>query len=114
MSTVDEYLKSITPSQKAEFERIRRIVKRLAPEAAESISYGIPTFKVDHRPLIYFGAFKNHLSLFPASDTMLEQISELSKYRASKGTLRYTEQDLIPENVIERILHFRLAEMSKH
>ena len=63
--TVDEYLNRIEPSQRKQFERVRKIVKKLVPEAEEVISYGIPTWKYRGKYLIYFAAFKNHMSIYP-------------------------------------------------
>lgn len=111
MSTIEDYLDKATPTQKAEFERIRKIVRELAPEAEEVMSYGIPTFKHKRRPLIYFGAFKDHMSIFPASDEMMETIPELSKFRTSKGTLRYTEDNLIPDSLVKKFIRYNSAEL---
>lgn len=113
MSSVDEYLKKVTPSQRAELGRIRQLVKQIAPEAEESISYGVPTFKYGKRPLIYFAAFKNHMSLFPTSDGMIEALGEkVSKFRTSRGTLRFTEDNPIPQPVIKEIILYRLENIS--
>ena len=67
MSVVDDYLKNLPEPQKAELERIRKIVKQTVPEAEEVISYGVPGFKYKGKYLITFAAFKDHLSLFPGS-----------------------------------------------
>lgn len=111
MTEVDEYLKTVTPEQKAEFERIRKIVKSAVPEAEESISYGIPAFKHDNKPLLYFGAFKNHMSLFPASDHMIEVVKDLAKYRTSKGTLRFTAAEPISDALVKKIVLYRLDDI---
>src|SRR4051812_3318479 len=91
MPTIDEYHDQLNATQKAEFERIREIVKQVVPEAEERMSYGMPTFKYKQRPLLYFGAFKHHMSLFPASGKVIESLGEdLAKFRTSKGTLQFT------------------------
>lgn len=73
------------------------------------ISYGIPTFKHKGKPLIYFGAFKDHMSIFPASDETIKAIGEeLGKFRTSKGTLQFTEDRPIPEVIIKQIIKYRL------
>ncbi len=107
MAMVNEYLESITASQKAEFEKVRKAVQQLVPEAEEVISYGIPTFKYKKKPLLYFGAFKDHTSLFPTSDEMIKAIPELEKHRAGKSTLRFAES--IPEPLLKKIILHRLA-----
>ena len=108
MSEVTDYLKTLTKTQQAEYKHIRSLVKELAPKATEVISYGIPTFKVGKQPLIYFGAFKDHMSLFPASDDMVKAIPEVAKFRTSKGTLQFTASKPIPEPVIKAIIGHRL------
>ena len=107
MKTVDEYLKHLTVSQRAEFERVRKLVKSMVPDAGEKISYGVPTFTYKGTYLLYFGAFKNHMSLYPAQDALVEAVPELEKFRVSKGTLRFTHENPIPDNLIKHMLQFR-------
>lgn len=115
MSAIDEYLSSLTPAQKIRFERIRAIVLEVAPEAEETFSYGMPTFKYNKRPLLYFGAFKNHMSIFPASSAAVKSMEDkLSQFHTSKGTLQFTEDKPIPDPVIKEIIRKRLAEISKN
>lgn len=114
MQTVNEYLAGVTDSQLEILEHIRQLVKRLVPEAEETISYGVPTFKVHKKPLIYYAAFKNHMSIYPASDAMIEAIGqELNKFRTSKGTLRFTGENSIPEPLLKKIILYRLTDITK-
>ena len=114
MSDVDEYLKTATESQKAFFKKFKEIVKQVVPDAEESISYGIPTFKYKKKPLIYWGAFSTHMSIFPASDSMVLELGEaLGKFRVSKGTLRFTEAKPIPESLLKEIVKHRLKIISE-
>lgn len=107
-------MKQATPSQRVELEKIRRIVKELVPDAEEVISYGVPTFKLNKRPLIYYAAYKNHMSIHPASDAMIVAISEkLGKFRTGKGTFQFTEANPIPEPMMKKIVLFRLADILK-
>ena len=111
MPTVNDYLKKITPSQKDEFEKIRKIVKAMVPDAEEVISYGIPTFKHKGKYLIYFGAFKNHMSLFPGAPLKLTE--KLKEFKLSKGTIQFTEDKPIPEEIIKEMVLTRLKEIEK-
>lgn len=65
MRTVQTYLAVLRDPQRAELERVMRIVRELAPQAVESIRYGMPTFKNNGQYLIGVGAFRKHMSLFP-------------------------------------------------
>ncbi|HET9411416.1 MAG TPA: DUF1801 domain-containing protein [Candidatus Saccharimonadales bacterium] len=112
MTTIQEYLDACTPAQKAEYGRIKTIVKVHAPNVEEVISYGIPTFKVDGKPLLYFGAFKDHMSVFPASDAMVKTVGKgLEKFRVSKGTLHFTDKNKIPDDILNDIVKFRLRNL---
>lgn len=113
MQTVGDYLNGCTPEQKAMFKKIKKMVHEIVPGATERVSYGIPTFEYKKKYLLYFGAFKNHMSLFPASDDMIEALGEsVGKFRSAKGTLRFTHEQPIPDDVIEAIIRFRLANIS--
>ena len=94
MLTIAEYLAQLTPAQRTEFGRIRAAVREIAPEAVESISYGMPTYKLKGKPLVYFGAFKKHMTIFP-------------------GTIKFTEKDPLPDDRLKEIVLDRLIEISK-
>ncbi|HEV7454077.1 MAG TPA: DUF1801 domain-containing protein [Candidatus Saccharimonadales bacterium] len=113
MPTIDDYLTKVTPSQKAEFERIRAIVRQLVPDAEEVISYGMPAFKYNKQYVIWFGAFKNHMSIFPTPHPIEEMKGKLDKFAVAKGTLQFTEQDPIPESTLKEIITTRLKSISK-
>ena len=113
MSTVKDYLSNITPPQRDEYERLRSIVNQVAPSAEESISYGMPTFKVNNKPLIYFGAFKNHMSLFPTPGPTEKFKDKLSTYKVSKGTIQFTFDNPLPDTLIKEILTSRLEDIVK-
>ena len=104
MSSVEEYVSALTPAQREHFEQIRRIVRSLAPDAEETISYGVPTFKHRGKYLIYFAAFKNHLSVYPT-------IGAVEATKGTKGTFRFGEDDPVPEEVVRAIVTHRLEEI---
>jgi uncharacterized protein YdhG (YjbR/CyaY superfamily) len=108
MTKIDEYLAGVPAPQKAELERIRKLVKRLVPVAEETIAYGMPAFKYKKQPLIYFAAFKDHLSLFPTSGPTEELADKLTAYRVSKGTIQFTLDNPLPDALVEEILTARL------
>lgn len=113
-TTITDYFQHATDEQKAEYQRLSKIVKRLAPKAVESISYGMPAYKIGKKPLVYFGIFKDHLSIFPASGAVIETMGdELAEFRTSKGTLRYTLEKPIPSELLEKMLRTRLGELAE-
>ena len=84
MTVIDQYFANVDPTQRKELERIRTIVKNVAPEAEEVISYGMPGFKYKNKYLIGFNAFKDHLSLFPTSRPVEVYKDQLQDYKLSE------------------------------
>ena len=101
MATVEEYVGALPPAQREQFERIRRIVRGVIPDAEETISYGIPTFKHRGKYLIYFAAFKDHMSVYPT-------MGAVAATKGTRGTFRLTEDDPVPEDVVRAIVSRRL------
>lgn len=108
--TVEEYLSNVTPSQKLQYERLRKIVNATVPDVEEAISYGMPTFKYKGKFLIYWGAFKDHMSLFPGPQT--DRIKEqLHDFKMAKGTIQFTEDKPVPEAIIKDLILTRQADI---
>ena len=109
MITVDQYLNNLSENQHSEFERVRSEVLKRAPEAELIMSYGMPSFKYKKKIVLHFGAFKEHMSLFPASDDMVTEIGpELEAFRTSKGTLQFTRTKPLPNELLAKVVIFRL------
>ena len=101
MDSVDGDLAALTPAQRAQFERIRRIVRSIVPDAEETISYRIPTFKHRGKYLIDFAAFKDHMSVYPT-------VGAVEATRGTKGTFRFSDYYLVPEEVARGLVAHRL------
>ena len=108
MQTVDEYFITATESQVTEYKRVKSIVKNIVPEIEETISYGIPTFKYKGKYVLYFGAFKDHVSLFPGSQLIEEIKDKLTNFKVSKGTIQYSEKEPVPETIIRQLVQSRM------
>jgi uncharacterized protein YdhG (YjbR/CyaY superfamily) len=108
--TVDQYLAGVPGEQRAALERLRETIRAAAPEATETISYGMPAYKL-HGSLVGFAAFKNHCSFFPMSATLIEaHKEELSGYRTSKGTIQFTADKPLPAPLVRKLVKQRAAE----
>ena len=108
-ATVDEYIKRCPPKVQPLLQKLRRTIKTTAPKAEEVISYAIPGYKY-HGMLIFFAAFKNHISVYPAprgNDTFKK---ELSAYKGGKGTIQFPLEDPIPLDLVVKIIKFRMKE----
>jgi uncharacterized protein YdhG (YjbR/CyaY superfamily) len=112
MSAMDDYLGGLPPEQKAALARVRAIVQDVAPEAEEGVSYGTPAFLYAGRPLLGFRAAKRHLSVFPFSPAAIEAVKDrLTGFDLSKGTIRFTPDDPVPEDVLADLVRARQQEI---
>jgi uncharacterized protein YdhG (YjbR/CyaY superfamily) len=109
MTVIDEYFENIEPNERAELERIRAIVHETAPSAEEVITYGMPGFKYHKKYLIGFNARKDHLGLYPTSGPIEALRDKLTGYSLSKGTIRFTLSNPLPEELIKEIVRTRMA-----
>jgi uncharacterized protein YdhG (YjbR/CyaY superfamily) len=110
-TSVDDYLAALPEAPRAALENLRKTIKAAAPEATETITYQMPTFKLDGRFLVSYAAFKDHCSLFPASQAVMEAHGEqLKSYFSGKGTLRFTADEPIPAALVKKIVKTRIEE----
>ena len=108
--TVDEYIASFPPAVQEVLQTIRQTIKQAAPDATETIKYGMPTF-VFHGNLVYFGAWKKHIGFYPITAAMEESIEELANYKTSgKGTIQFPLNQPLPLPLIRTIVSFRVKE----
>jgi uncharacterized protein YdhG (YjbR/CyaY superfamily) len=111
--TIDEYLAVQPAATQMVLERVRGAIGKAVPDAEECISYQIPAYKLHGRVLLYFAGWKEHYSVYPASDAMVAAFpNELEQYRVSKGTLRFSLSERVPVKLIERIANFRATELA--
>ena len=112
MSTMDEYLEGLPREQAAALADVRALVAGLAPDATEGTSYGVPAFILAGRPLLGFSAAKQHLSVFPFSPAAIEAVQErLSAFDTAKGTVRFTPDHPLPDDVLSALVAARRAEI---
>jgi uncharacterized protein YdhG (YjbR/CyaY superfamily) len=92
-------------------EALRRTIAAAAPEAVETISYGVPAFKYRGRPLVSFAAAKNHCSFYVQSPAVMDaHRDELASYDTSKGTVRFAPDAPPPDALITQLVKARMAE----
>jgi uncharacterized protein YdhG (YjbR/CyaY superfamily) len=109
--SVDEYIATHPEDVQAILRRVRRTIRKAVPSAEESISYQIPTYKIRGERVLYFAGWKQHFSLYPATDLLVEAFKDdLAPYTISKGTIRFPLSQPVPVKLIERIAKFRAKE----
>jgi uncharacterized protein YdhG (YjbR/CyaY superfamily) len=108
---VDAYLAALPDDRRAALERLRETIRAAAPEAVETISYDMPAFRAHGRILVYYAAFRDHFSLFPAGGAVLDALGpEVARFRSGKGTLRFAWDEPLPVALLTKIVQARLAE----
>lgn len=115
ITSVDQYVQEFEKETQERLIALRKIILETAPEAVESISYGMPAYKVNGKPLVYFGGYKSHIGFYatPTGHQAFEK--ELSKYKQGKGSVQFPLNEPLPMKLIKEIVLFRLAEnQEKH
>ena len=111
--TVEDYIAGFPAEVQKVLEEIRKTIRKAAPNAAESISYQIPAYKIDGKVLIYFAGFAKHVSVYPAPREAKEFKKELAAYKGGKGTIQFPLDKKIDYNLIARIVKFKRQKMDK-
>jgi len=106
--TIDEYIAGFPEATQKSLNKVRSTIRKVVPKAEETISYGIPTFKINGRYVIYFAGYKNHVSVYPAPRENPGFKKELAVYKGGKGTVQFPLDKPLPLELITRITKFRL------
>ncbi len=112
VQSVDAYIAAQPEAGQSALKRVRRIIRKAVPKAAEVIAYKIPTYKLHGSAVLYFAGWKKHYSLYPATDKLVAALKrDLAPYEVNKGTIRFPLSEPVPKDLIERIAKFRAAEV---
>ncbi|MEO8506848.1 MAG: DUF1801 domain-containing protein [Betaproteobacteria bacterium] len=112
-ANIDDYIAAFPADVQDRLQVIRRVVRRLAPDAVEKISYRIPTF-ARHGNLVHFAAFKHHIGLYPGAAAIETFAKALADYRTSKGAIQLPLEQPLPLSLIEKIVRFRIDEQTRN
>ncbi len=108
---IDKYLAEVPLENRIVLEKLRHTILQAIPKAEEVISYGIPCFKLKGRAVVGFAAFKNHLTYFAWSGSVLNDLKkDLVKFKYSKSGIHFTPDKLIPVTLVKKIVKIRLAQ----
>lgn len=114
MGDVDDSLAALAEPARGCLQRVIAAARRIVPDAEEGRSYGMPALKLDGKPLIGVAAAAKHLSIFPFSPGVVDAVaSRLEGFSLSKGTVRFTPDHPVPDDVVEEMVRLRLAEIRK-
>jgi uncharacterized protein YdhG (YjbR/CyaY superfamily) len=112
-ASIDEYIATFPAATQALLQQMRATIHAAAPDAAEKISYQMPTFFLKGN-LVHFAAFKNHIGFYPAPRGIEQFKEELSSYEGAKGSVRFPFGRPLPLDLVSRIVRFRVAENLKN
>lgn len=104
---IDEYIAGFPGDVQDRLEKIRRTIRKAAPDAEEAIKYRMPTFTLNGN-LVHFAAYKNHIGFYPAPVGIETFKKELSAYAGAKGSVRFPLDKPVPLGLIGRIVKFRV------
>lgn len=105
--TIDEYIAEFPESVQKTLQQLRKVIKESAPNAIESISYQMPTFKLNGN-LVHFAAYKNHIGFYPSPHPIEVFKNDLKKYKTSKGAIQFSINEPLPLDLIRKIVKFRV------
>ena len=111
---IREYIAALPPAQRKILKQMRQATRAAAPKADESFTYRIPGFKLDGRSLIWYAAWKNHVSMYPIGPALVRAHAPgLKNYESSKGTIKFPIDSPPSAALVKRLVKARMAELKK-
>ena len=104
LSPVDDYIATLDGDGQRLAIQFRDVIRGAAPGITETVRYQMPCFLLDGVYLIYFGAWKNHIGLYPIPSLDAGLEAEVAPYRAAKDTVRFRYKDPVPWDLVERLI----------
>lgn len=112
-NNVDEYLSSFPKEIQKVLKQVRETIKKTAPQAEEKISYGVPSFTLNGKQLIYFAGFKKHIGVYPSPVTVDTFKKDFSKYKTGKGSVQLPLDQPMPLTLITKIVKYRIKKLAE-
>lgn len=109
INNIDEYINEFPKDAQIKLQELRKVINDTAPEAIETISWQMPTFKLNGN-LVHFAAFSKHIGFYPGSEAIIQFEKDLKEYKTSKGAIQFPLDKPIPFDLVKRIVEFRVKE----
>ena len=110
--SIDEYIAGFPDETRELLEEMRTLIRSVAPDATETISYAIPTFDLNGEHLVHFAGFKKHIGFYPVPSGIEAFKDELAPYKSGKGSAQFPLGKPLPSDLIRRIVEFRVREIT--
>lgn len=110
--SIDAYIAASEESVRSTLEQLRQVIRSEVPDAIETISYGMPTFRLGGKNLMHFAAFPHHIGVYATPDAHEEFKNDLSKYRRGKGSVQFP-LDGVPLELVARMARFRAEQLNE-
>ena len=110
VENIDDYISDFSVETQKYLNEMRELIRKLAPDSVESISYAIPTFSLNGKYLVYFAGFKNHIGLYPTPVGIEAFKEELSNYKTGKGSVQFPLNKPLPIALITKIVKYQIEQ----
>lgn len=109
--TIEAYISSYPEGVQKHLNQMYAALKEAAPEAEETINYGIPTFQLNGKNLVHFAGAKKHIGFYPTPSGIEAFQKELADYKSSKGSVQFPLNKPLPLDLVKKIVQFRVKEI---
>ena len=108
---IDAYITAFPPATQARLQEVRELIRSVAPDATETMSYAIPTFDLNGKHLVHFAGYAKHIGFYPTPAAIEAFQDELDGYTRAKGSVQFPLNQPLPVDLIRRMVEFRVAAM---
>ena len=106
---VDRYIAQFPEEMRAQLKTLRTIIRKAAPKAEETISYGMPAYKMN-KVLVYFAGNNAHVGFYPTPEPIVAFKKDLLKYKTSKGAIQFPADQKIPATLVTKMVKYRIKQ----
>jgi uncharacterized protein YdhG (YjbR/CyaY superfamily) len=108
-ATVDEYLTGFDGEVRERLEAMRTTIRAAAPDAVESMAYGMPGYRLDGKPLVYFAGYARHVGFYATPNGHEAFAGEFARYKQGKGSVQFPHTQPLPLDLVRRVVEFRVG-----
>lgn len=112
MTVIGEYLATVTGKEHDILAHMYEVVRAAVPDATEELSYNMPTFKWRGKGVIAILANKDFMSIYPFCN--LDRLElELPGYETTKGSIHFTAEHPVPDDLLRAIVAARQQQITQ-